>query len=223
MYDKQKFKTEMGKRVKDQRESLKITQEQLAKTIGYKGKSIISRIEAGLSEIPQSKMQSFADALDTTIPYLMGWEDINDSDMNHPTIASNYVKFPVIGEVAAGYDHFGEEDWTNGEVDIPSSWLNGRSCDEYFVLRVTGDSMYPLYQDGDIVLVHSQPVLDHNGQIAVVRYEDVNATLKRVEQGENVVKLYPVNPQFPPLVIRGVSLTQYSILGVPKMLIRNLQ
>lgn len=202
--------------LKKYRKAKGLSQKELAESVGV-SESFISQLENS------KKMPSFEVALKLAEVLDCESADLVSTRINKPTITDSYVSFPVIGEVAAGYNHFGEEDWTNGEVDIPSSWLNGRSCDEYFVLRVTGDSMYPLYQDGDIVLVHSQPVLDHNGQIAVVRYEDVNATLKRVEQGENVVKLYPVNPQFPPLVIRGVSLTQYSILGIPKMLIRNLQ
>lgn len=202
--------------LKKYRKAKGLSQKELAESVGV-SESFISQLENS------KKMPSFEVALKLAEVLDCESADLVSTRGNKPTITDSYVSFPVIGEVAAGYNHFGEEDWTNGEVDIPSSCLNGRSCDEYFVLRVTGDSMYPLYQDGDIVLVHSQPVLDHNGQIAVVRYEDVNATLKRVEQGENVVKLYPVNPQFPPLVIRGVSLTQYSILGIPKMLIRNLQ
>ena len=134
------------------------------------------------------------------------------------------MTFPVIGEVAAHYGGYGEEDWTNGEAEIPESWLKGRDRSEFFVLRVSGDSMYPDYQDGDIVLVHSQPELDRNGQIAVVRYNAVNATLKRVDHGAGYVKLYPINPQFAPLTIRGNDLhsAEFAILGIPKMVIRNI-
>ena len=224
MYDKQKFMTEMGIRVRNQRERINLSQEELALKLGYKGKSSISRIESGLNEIPQSKMQSFADALDTTIPYLMGWEVLTDTDMNQPTVVSNYVTFPIIGEVAAGYEHFADESWTDGNIDIPETWLKGRPKEDFFVLRVCGDSMFPMYQEGDVVLVLKQSTMNHSGEIGVVVYDDDKATLKRVEyvMGEDWMKLSPVNPQFPPITIRNEALEHCRVLGIPKMLIRSI-
>lgn len=63
----------MGQRVKARREELGLTQEDLAKKLGYSHKTSISRIESGTNEIPQSKMTAFADALNTSVGYLMGW------------------------------------------------------------------------------------------------------------------------------------------------------
>ena len=116
---KQKFMNEMGKRVNEQRERIGITQEQLAVKLGYKNKASISRIETGQNEIPQSKMQAFADALGTSIAYLMGWSVIEETERNTLAVSANYVTFPIIGEVAAHYGRFSEEDWSNGNIDIP--------------------------------------------------------------------------------------------------------
>lgn len=220
---KRKFMSEMGKRVKAQRERIDISQEQLASKLGYKGKSSISRIEAGLNEIPQSKMQTFADALGTSIEYLMGWTE--ETKQNKPSVSENFVTFPIIGEVAAHYGLFLNEDWTNGNIDIPESWLKGHKREEFFVLRISGDSMYPMYQEGDLVLVFRQTTMNHSGEIGVVVYDDDKATLKRVEyvSGENWMKLSPINPQFPPVVIRGEALEHCRVLGIPKMLIRNIE
>lgn len=71
----EEFVKRMGQRVKVQREMMLMTQDELARRIGYLGKSSISRIEKGETEIPQSKLKAFADALNTTIPYLMGWDE----------------------------------------------------------------------------------------------------------------------------------------------------
>ena len=166
-------------------------------------------------------MQTFADALDTTITYLMGWEDI---DLNAPSVTANFVSFPVIGEVAAGYGHFADENWSEGNIDIPVTWLKGRPYSDYFILRISGDSMYPMYQDGDLVLVLKQTTMNHSGEIGVVVYDDDKATLKRVEyvMGEDWMKLSPVNPQFPPVMIRDERLEHCHVLGIPKMLIRKI-
>lgn len=218
---KRKFMAAMGRRVRDQREKIGLSQEQLAAKLGYKGKSSISRIEAGQNEIPQSKMQAFADALDTSLEYLMGWEVVK----NTPSISTSYVSFPIVGEVAAGYGHYADENWSNGNIEVPESWLKGRPMSDYFVLSVSGDSMYPIYQDGDLVLVLKQTTMNYSGQIGVVVYDDDKATLKRVEyvMGEDWMRLIPINPQYPPVTIRNEQLEHCRVLGIPRMLIRKIE
>lgn len=149
---------------------------------------------------------------------------VDDFVKVNPAIADNFVSFPVLGEVAAGYDHYAVQDWTECNIDIPASWLRGRPREDYFVLRVCGQSMFPTYQDGDIVLVLIQPEMNHSGQIGVVMYDDDKATLKRVEfaPGEDWLKLSPINPQFPPVVLRGEELAHCRVCGIPKMVIRKV-
>lgn len=65
----------IGKRIKSRREELGITQAELAKRLGYKSKTTIAKIESGVNDIVQSKVVSFAEALDTTPAYLMGWDE----------------------------------------------------------------------------------------------------------------------------------------------------
>lgn len=67
---------ELGKRVKARREELGITQEELAKKMGYRSRSSINKIELGVNDISQSKIQQLADALQTTPAYLMGWDEL---------------------------------------------------------------------------------------------------------------------------------------------------
>lgn len=142
-----------------------------------------------------------------------------------PNITNDYVTFPVIGEVAAGYDHIAVEDWEGDTVDIPISYLKGRKKDEFFVLRVKGESMYPMYHDGDKVLVLKQQSMDHSGQVGVVLYNGDLGTLKKVEYipGEDWMRLVPINPSVPPTTITGADLEQCKVLGVPKLLIRELE
>lgn len=195
-----------------------LKQKELAQLVGL-SESAISQLESGKRFPSYETILKIAEALDCESADLLSTRE------NRPTITTNVVTFPVIGEVAAHYGHFGDQNYTNGEVEIPESWLKGRDRKEFFVLRVSGDSMYPDFQDGDIVLVHSQPVLDRNGQVAVVRYNSEEATLKRVDHGAGSVKLCPINPQYPPLTIRGNDLhsAEFAILGIPKMIIRSVE
>lgn len=51
-----------------------LSQDELAEKVGYTHRSSIGKVESGLVDLPQSKIQAFAEALGTTTSYLMGWE-----------------------------------------------------------------------------------------------------------------------------------------------------
>jgi transcriptional regulator with XRE-family HTH domain len=65
----------IGTRIMKRRKEMKLTQEELAARLGYKAKSTINKIELGINDIPQSKVVKFAEALNTTPAYLMGWQE----------------------------------------------------------------------------------------------------------------------------------------------------
>ena len=71
-----------GARVRECRERLGMSQEELAKKVGYKSRSSINKIELGLNDITQHKIKTFADALETTPAYLFGYdsEEITKED-----------------------------------------------------------------------------------------------------------------------------------------------
>lgn len=62
-------------RIRTRREQLNMSQEELAKRLGYKSRSTIAKIESGENDITQSKIVAFANALGVKPGYLMGWED----------------------------------------------------------------------------------------------------------------------------------------------------
>lgn len=131
------------------------------------------------------------------------------------------LPFPIIGEVAAGYSGLAAEEETGDYEQIPISWLRGRKPDEFFVLRVKGDSMYPRFIEGDHVLVLRTTTVD-SGTIAVVLYDSDAATLKRVNYvyGEDWMELEPLNPEYAPKRIEGENLEQCRVLGEVWRLIR---
>lgn len=67
----------IGDRIRERREQLKMSQEELARKIGYKSRSSINKIEMEHYDLPQSKIKAIADALETTPSYVMGWEELN--------------------------------------------------------------------------------------------------------------------------------------------------
>lgn len=66
---------ELYKRIRIRREELGMSQQDLAKRLGYKSRSSINKIELGENDIPQSKIAAFATALETSEAWLMGYEE----------------------------------------------------------------------------------------------------------------------------------------------------
>lgn len=65
----------IGDRIRIRREELNMSQDELAKKLGYKSRSSINKIEKDGRGLPQPKIKAIADALDTTPAFIMGWVD----------------------------------------------------------------------------------------------------------------------------------------------------
>jgi repressor LexA len=75
------------------------------------------------------------------------------------------------------------------------------SSGDVFLLRVQGDSMIDAHiQDGDFALVKPQPNAE-NGEIVVALIED-EATIKRIFQKRDLIRLEPANPKMEPIIVK---------------------
>lgn len=63
---------ELYKNIKRFRKNLGMSQDALAFKVGYKGKSMVSRVEKGEIDLPDSMVSKFADALGVSIYELRG-------------------------------------------------------------------------------------------------------------------------------------------------------
>lgn len=200
----------------------------MAKILGTT-KQVISRYEKGQRTPKITVAREYAERLNIPLPYLLGeegWEDTPTESLPFPAprITEDVVTFPVIGEVAAGYEHIAAEDWSGDTIDIPAQYLRGHDVSEFFVLTVHGDSMYPMFVPEDKVLVLRQSTIGQSGDIGVVRYNGDAATLKKVEFDATGgwMRFLPINPNYPPRTIRGADLEACSVLGVPRLVLREL-
>lgn len=78
----------IGDRIAERRKQLGMTQDELAKRMGYKSKAAISKIETNVNDITQSTVVKFAEVLDTSINYLMGW-DYESKSNSAPILSSD--------------------------------------------------------------------------------------------------------------------------------------
>lgn len=160
----------------------------LSKLTGI-SKSALQRYAMGqTTKIPAEKLEKIALALNTEPGYFMGWSETGDEK---PGESDGAKRIPVLGRVAAGIPIYAQE---NIEDYIYTS-RGGR--DEYFALRVKGDSMNAIgINDGGILTIRRQDSVE-NGQIAVVLVNDESATVKRFYRDKNIVQLVPqsYNPE----------------------------
>ena len=64
----------IGDKIKERREALGMSQDELAEKMGYKSRSTIAKIEKGVNDVTQTNIVKFAEILKTTPAFLMGWE-----------------------------------------------------------------------------------------------------------------------------------------------------
>lgn len=176
-------------------------------------KASISGWKKGATPRPD-KIKAIADFFGVGIEYFC------DTTINTKLVCganvypTSVLLFDVIGKVCAGYDGQAVEEYTGETEYIPTELLRGLPKEDYFVLEVKGDSMYPKLLDGDRVLVHRTDSVD-SGSIAIVLYDGDEATIKKVvyENGCDWIDLIPLNSKYQPKRISGTDLEQCRILG----------
>ncbi len=128
------------------------------------------------------------------------------------------VEVPLLGIVKAGYDYLAEENWI-GTVDVDKNLVG--SGEDYFALKVKGDSMFPLLIEDDIVIIKKQNDFE-NGDIVVAIVNGNEATIKKGKKSEAGILLQPLNNSYEPLIFTydEVKSIPVIIVGIVKQLKR---
>lgn len=210
----ERLKQEMKNQGLRQVDLIKKTKEVMKQYIkDYKGdgidKTLLNKYIKGVATAKQDNIFILAKALNVSEGWLMGydvdkdrdWLPWNDSDdiKNIKIDNARYiettvktVKIPILGKVPAGVPIEAIEDII-GYEEIPANMLNGGN--NYFALKVDGDSMYPDYQTGDIIIIKQQPDCN-SGDDCIVLVNGYDATLKRVIKDVDGIKLKPLNNDY---------------------------
>ena len=189
----------IGKRIKNRRTDLGITQVRLAELVGV-SQNAIHKLEDGTTKQPRS-LSKLAKVLKCEPNWLLFGVD----EIGAGVSLANFERgpkirgcFPLISWVQAG-------DWKNiSEIDLVETvkYPCPVSCsDRTFILRVQGVSMYPDFKNNELIFVDPEAEW-RNGSYVVVRRNDKNeATFKQLieEDGEKFLK--PSNPNWPNQII----------------------
>lgn len=66
---------EIGEKIKARRLELGWSQRELARRMGYKDNTTLTKIERGLVDVSQARVMQFSKVLGVSIAYLMDWEE----------------------------------------------------------------------------------------------------------------------------------------------------
>lgn len=196
-----------GKRLKEERISKRLTQQDVA-DIFHLNKSSISRYEKDQQVPDVATIQKMANYFGVTTDYLLGNKNKKTDDTNLFNLKgdvrflkkikeSEMVRIPVLGVIKAGIPMFAEENIIDYEYVHQEELVMG---EEYFYLQIKGDSMINAgIPDGSRVLIRKQNFIESDGEIMAVRVNGDEATLKRVYRQQSGLVLQSENSKYGPM------------------------
>ncbi len=106
-------------------------------------------------------------------------------------ITSNIIKIPVYGTIKAGIPIESQADIID-YIDIPKEWTRGGK--KFYGLKLSGDSMFPKYNDKDIVIFEQNEDTElFNGKDVAVMINGTESTFKKILVNNQGIVLQPYN------------------------------
>ena len=184
-----------GQRLRKLRNNQGLTLEDMSNKFN-KTKSTFSSYETGRRKPDMDLIVELASYFNVSVDYLLGRANTRKLPPN--ALDKKMTEIPVIGNIQAGQPVFADEHIEDYRLIAADEVSN----DDYFYLKVSGDSMIgSRIQDGDYVLVRKQNFVE-DGEIAVVMVNSSEATLKKVYKNNGSLILQPDNPNFKPIVVK---------------------
>ena len=189
-----------------------ISQSELCERTGIP-KSAMSQYISGAFTPKQERTYLIAKALNVNEAWLLGYDIIMDRVETDPSMlkvsTNNLTPVPIIGKVAAGRGCLAEDNITGYIKTDPDILKKGF---EHFWLAVKGDSMEPELHENDFVLVRKQETLE-KPCFAVVRIDNEDGMIKRVDVKPDRITLISINPYYPPRVFEKEDMNRIHLVG----------
>lgn len=189
------------------REAMGITQAEAARRLGL-SRQAYSNYELGKRQADYETLLKIAEEFQVSVSALLGREESNIGAV----FQDGFRMIPVFETVAAGLGAYADDRVTDY---MPFRIASDSEAAETIAIRVSGDSMYPKIEDGDIIQVHKQDTVD-SGDIAVILIDGTEGVVKRVYFGRDFVELVSINPNYPPRRFQGAEMELIRIVGLVK-------
>lgn len=186
------MKNYFAQNLKYLRTKYNLTQEQLANKINST-RSTVNNWENEISEPNLDMIRKLTETFN--IKDNIVFEDLKSKyNTSFVNLDEDTINIKVLGRIPAGIPFEAIEDVIK-YIDIPKEWTFGNK--EYFGLLIDGNSMFPKYQNGDIVIF--QKCEDHikcNNKDCAVMVNGNDATFKKFIFNNNGVILQPYNMEY---------------------------
>lgn len=174
--------------LKERREQLNLSQEEVAHAIGVT-KATVSKWEKGyIANMKRDKISQLSKVLKVSPLSILGMEDVS---------SEKRVLIPILGVINCGNPILAEENIEGYQEEIEETLPSGN----LFYLRTKGDSMMPTIQENSKVLIRQQPSVEDGEIAAVLVNGDTEATLKRIKHQNGIVMLLADNSKYAPIII----------------------
>lgn len=178
----------IGNKIRTFRQSKNITQEELAEFLGVTTQAV-SRYELGDRKTDNDILFKLSDYFNVSINDF--FPPINYDNASPFELPKRIVKIPVLGTIKAGVAIEAQQDILE-YVDIPEEWTRGGK--QFYGLKISGDSMYPKYNENDIVIFEQNDDFElANKKDCAIMVNGFDATFKNVTISNTGITLVPLN------------------------------
>ena len=186
------------------REDSHETLEHIAALVGV-NKSTVLRWENGnTTKIPVPTLQRLAQHFGVDASWLAGQDvprnGVKEWIEEHAMELDDLIDLPVWGN-------------SSGKVVRQPAFSGAPWEQNEFWLQVQGDSMAPLLNEGDLILVRAQTMVD-SGQYAVLLVDGKESMVRRVEWGADWIELHSPNPYYPPRRFEKEDTARIRLIGL---------
>ena len=159
----------------------------------------------------KTTLYKLADYFNVTVDYLLGKEDAIPSDTTGFAVEDmlNLRRVPIYETVSAGLGATADDQPTDY---IPLCFDSAYEADNTICIRVKGDSMAPIINNGDIVHVLKQDVVER-GMMAVVLVDD-EGFVKYLDYGTGWIELVSQNQMYRTMRFEGADTERVRVVGV---------
>ena len=171
----------IAENIKKIRERFNLTQDELGEIAGVSG-GAVSTWERGTAEPRMGAVQKIADKLKISKSEII-------DDLNTNISKSAGVLIPILNTVVAGMPIEAYEDIIGYEEISEKLSRTGK----FYALKIKGNSMLPVLQEDDIIIVKEQADIE-SGDIAIVLVNGDTATVKKVMKQDSGITLIAFNP-----------------------------
>ena len=213
----------LGSRLRKLREQRNMTQTELSQILGMKTYTTVSKWESD-DNFPKGKdLKVLAELFNVSSDYLLGLEKemtnkmsiesiYNQLDQPRKTKVYNFAEYqlreqnkkPQINIVIRGYVSAGTGEWLEETIEeVP---YEGAIPEHDFAVKVNGESMLPLFSDGEILFVKATSEA-RDGQIIICRVNS-DAYVKKLSGN----KLVSLNKQYDDILISETD--DFKIFGI---------